>query len=178
MTGRKLLDLVEDRGRRGNVEETQVGIHRREVNGRPNVRVHQQGLQLRGEEQHAAGAVSVKERLLAQPIASQQELPPAVIPHGEGEHAAQVVEEPGALLLVEVHDHLCVRPRPKAVPPALELGAQFDEVVDLAVQDNPYRAVFIRDGLLAGREIDDRQTPARQADRPGHVMPRVVRPAV
>src|SRR5207247_8833884 len=126
----------------------------------------------RGYVSAAAGWVSVKERLLAQPIASQRELPPAVIPHGEGEHAAQVVEEPGALLLIEVHDHLCVRPRPKAVPPALELGAQFDEVVELAVQDNPYRAVFIDDGLPAGREIDERQTPARQAHRPGHVMPR------
>ena len=102
----------------------------------------------------------VEERLLSQPIAGQQESPLAAIPDRKSEHPAQVLEEPGALLLIEVHDHFRVGPRPKAVPPALELGAQFDEVVDLAVQDNPYRAVFIGNGLPARIEIDDRQTAA------------------
>ena len=87
-------------------------------------------------------------------------------------------QEPGTVLLIEVDDHLRVGPCLEAVPPGLEQSSQFDEVVYLAVQDNPHGAVLIGDGLPAGIEIDDGKAPTRQADRPGHIRPRVVWPAV
>ena len=38
-----------------------------------------------------------------------------------------------------------------------QLGTNRGKVVDLAVEDGPHRAVFVRQRLIAGREIDDAQ---------------------
>src|SRR5262245_11747595 len=45
----------------------------------------------------------------------------------------------------------------KAMAEAFELLAQLAVVVDLAVQDDPALAVLVRQGLMAGLEIDDRE---------------------
>jgi hypothetical protein len=49
---------------------------------------------------------------------------------------------------------------------ALEVGAQFEVVEDLAIEDGPDRAVFIRDRLIARRQIDDAEPRVRETDRP------------
>ena len=54
----------------------------------------------------------------------------------------------------------------KRWPRCLELGAQLDVVEDLAVEDDPDRAVFVVDRLLAAREVDDAQARVRQPDGP------------
>ncbi len=38
-----------------------------------------------------------------------------------------------------------------------QAGAQFLIIVDLAIEDDPHGTVLIRDGLVAGREIDNAQ---------------------
>src|SRR5439155_13779954 len=133
------------------------------VEADPKVLVEEERLQLRPEEERPSRDQGVEERLLSQPVAGQEELPPSLIPHGKGEHAPQVRQEPGTVLLIEVDDHLRVGPCLEAVPPGLEQSSQFDEVVYLAVQDNPHGAVLIGDGLPAGIEIDDGKAPTRQA---------------
>ena len=57
---------------------------------------------------------------------------------------------------------LCVR---NAIAVALELAAQLAVVVDLAVADQPDRAVGVAQRLLAAFEVDDRQAamPERRA---------------
>ena len=40
-----------------------------------------------------------------------------------------------------------------------EIAAQLGEVVDLAVEDDPDRAVLVVNRLMAGRQIDDAQPP-------------------
>ena len=72
----------------------------------------------------------------------------------------------GAPFLVAVNDHFGVRARPEVVPALLELGPQLLEVVDFAVEDDPDRLVGIGHRLVAAGEIDDRQPPETQADRP------------
>ncbi len=47
-----------------------------------------------------------------------------------------------------------------------ELGAQLGEVVDLAVEDDPDRAVLVGHRLIAGGEIDDAQPAVRRARCP------------
>ena len=61
-------------------------------------------------------------------------------------------------------DHLGVAVRAEAVPARLELGADVGEVVDLAVEDDPDRAVLVGERLIAGREIDDAQAAMPEAD--------------
>ena len=56
---------------------------------------------------------------------------------------------------------------------------QFGEVVDLAVEDDPHRAVFIGHGLVAvGGRIDDRKPPVAQRGGVIGVAARIVRAAV
>ena len=74
-----------------------------------------------------------------------------------------------APLLVGVDDDFGVGRRVEAVAGGLELAAQLAEVVDLAVEDDPDRAVLVVDRLVAGREVDDAQ-PAH-AERHALVHP-------
>jgi hypothetical protein len=77
-----------------------------------------------------------------------------------------------------VHDHLAVRLAAEAVlrdQAAEELAI----VVDLAVEDEPDRAVFVRKGLAGRlREVDDGQAPVAEANWAVEVHPLGVGPAV
>jgi hypothetical protein len=64
----------------------------------------------------------------------------------------------GPVVFVEVQRDLAVGFRPEAMTTCLEVAAHALEVVELAVDDDVDRAVFIRDWLVAGREVDDRQS--------------------
>jgi hypothetical protein len=52
--------------------------------------------------------VGVDQRLLAHPVARDEEPTAAAVPQGEGEHAVQVADAVDAVLLVEVRDDLGV----------------------------------------------------------------------
>ncbi|MFO0636680.1 MAG: hypothetical protein U0168_27930 [Nannocystaceae bacterium] len=47
---------------------------------------------------------------------------------------------------------------------ALQLRAQLDVVVDLAVEGDPQRTVGAGHGLRAGRQIDDREAAMAEAE--------------
>jgi hypothetical protein len=51
-------------------------------------------------------------------------------------------------------------------------------VVDLAVEDDDHRAVFVEQRLLAGGDVDDRQPPVAEADAGLDVQAALVRAAV
>ena len=84
----------------------------------------------------------------------------------------------GAPRLVGVDDDLGVAAGAEAVAERLELGAQLDVVEDLAVEDDPQRAVLVGQRLLAGRQVDDGQAGVRQAGALVAIGPELVRPAV
>ena len=121
------------------------------------------GLQLRAETEPSA-ALGVVERLDAQAVAREQELPLPRVPEREGEHAAQPLDAARPELLVEVHDDLGVGRRREAVAARHELAPQLAVVVDLAVEDDPDRAVLVGDRLLAGLEVDDGQPAHAEPD--------------
>jgi hypothetical protein len=52
-----------------------------------------------------------------------------------------------------------------------ELRLEFAMVVDLAIENNPHRTVFVRQGLVAPSKIDDRQ-PAEAKRAPGRARAR------
>ena len=63
-------------------------------------------------------------------------------------------------------------------PSGLQLGDQFLVVVDLAVEDDDDRAVFVEQRLLAGGEVDDGQPAVAEAHAGLEVQAAFVRPAV
>jgi len=136
-------------------------------------RVAEQRLRL-GREQEQPVAVPVVERLLAQPIAGEEEPARGVVPDGEGEHADEPLDACLAVDSVGVQDHLGVASRLKPAARGHELGAQLAIVVDLAVEDDPVAAGGVAHGLAPGHEIDDRQPRHPEPDVAGGVDARVV----
>src|SRR2546426_254582 len=91
---------------------------------------------LRREDQDAV-PVPVVERLLAEPVARQEESLPSRVPDREREHPPQPIHAPGALVFEEVHDGLGVASRPEPMTPRFQPGTELAVVVDLAVEDDP-----------------------------------------
>ncbi len=81
----------------------------------------QQGLQLAAEEKPVFFE-AVEQRLLAKTVAGEKQLFPPVVPNRQGEHAAEVSDAVGTVLLVEVDDGLGVAVRAEAMAAGFEVG--------------------------------------------------------
>src|SRR5439155_534712 len=150
---------AEDRERRRDRVEGEERLERIEVDFASGQRA-----QLGGERQ-ADALRSVVERLDPEAVARQDEPTLPTIPDRDSEHAPQPLGKSVAQLLVEVHEHLRVALRAEPMARALQLGAQLPVVVELAVLDDVHGAVLVRERLVAGLEVDDREPPRRQPDR-------------
>ncbi len=122
--------------------------------------------------------VQVVERLLSEVIARSEQAATLHVPQHEREHAAQAMEQPVAVALVQRDDDLAVAVRQKCVAVALELAAQLAVVVDLPVADQEDRAVGVVQRLLAAREIDDRQAAVAERRELVVIDPFAVRAAM
>ena len=162
---RKLPGILENRQRGRDEHESKVGVERFEVDLPRKARLADERLEL-GAEREASSRRAVVERLDPEAIAREHEPALAAVPESYGEHPAQPVDKAGTVLLVEVHEHLGVALRGKPMTLGLQLRPLFPVVVDLAVLDDPDRAVFVADGLVAAGEVDDRQAPSGQTDVP------------
>ncbi len=68
------------------------------------------------------------------------------------------------MLLVEVDEHLRVAVSREGVTGPLEVVPELAVVVELAVLDDLDAAVLVADWLVAGLEVDDRETARGEAD--------------
>jgi hypothetical protein len=159
VAGRQLAHLAEDRERRRHRVEREERLERVEV----DLAARQRAQLRRESELVAAGAVV--ERLDPEAVAREHEPLPRRVPERDCEHAAQPSREVEAPLLVAVDEHLGVAVRREAMAVALEPVAQLGVVVDLAVLDDVDRLVLVRERLVAGVEVDDRESPRGQSDR-------------
>ena len=69
-----------------------------------------------------------------------------------------------AVFLVEMNDGFGVALGAITVATSDQMLAQRPVIVDLAVEDDPDRTVFIADGLMAGGKVDDAKAAHAQAD--------------
>ena len=155
MTRRKAPDTGEEGTRRRDVTKREIRRNRARIRVTRNVGVDEHPFDLAGEHERVPGG-PVVERLLAEPIARQDQAFSAGIPHREREHA---LEPAGQLFrrafLGQVGDHLRVASGCESVATALETAPELAEVVDLAVEDNADRPVLGRDRGIAVLEVDD-----------------------
>ena len=100
---RQFADALPDCPRVGHVLVGQVFIKGLRVDVPRHAGDLQDALQLAGEEQ-PAGLVAIDQRLLAQPIAGQEEKAALGVPEGEGEHAVQQADHFRAFILVEMDE--------------------------------------------------------------------------
>ena len=83
-----------------------------------------------------------------------------------------------APLFVGMDDGFGVTARAVPVTAALQIAADIGVVVDLAVEDDPDRPVFVRRRLLAGAQIDDAEAAVGKGGVCVEVQARLVGPAV
>ena len=133
----------------------------------------EQGLGLGGEAEVAA-EVRKEERPDAEAVTGEEELAPLAVPDGKRKVPVQAQEELGTPLLVGVSDHLGVRAGRKGVTEPLQLLAELDVVVELAVLHDPEAAALVGEWLVAALEIDDRESCARHPEAVVEVEPRPV----
>ncbi len=108
------------------------------------------------------------------------------IPDREGEHPAQLLEALRALLLVEVDDDFRVGVGAEPVPLRDERRAKLLEIVNLAVEDDPDRAVLVRERLVPLGQVNDAQPAVAESDAARSALdfeiaemePRVIGPAM
>ena len=136
MSRQKLPRASEDRRRRGHVKVAEIrggGLH---VERGVESGSGPQRSQLRGEA-HVSRLGVDEQRLDAQAVADQRELPALRVPHGHGEHADELLDrrlDPPALERGE--DHLAVTVAAEGGAHARELSPQLAVVEHLAVEDH------------------------------------------
>src|SRR5581483_967573 len=102
----------------------------------------------------------------------------APVPDNKGKHAAELRDHVLTVFLPGVNDGLGVRSRPETVPAGEQIIAQFGEIVNFTIEDDPYGAVLVRQRLMAAREIDDTQTVECQPDRAIDILTEIIRAAM
>ena len=109
MSRGQLVDALQDRPGSWHVAVAQVMIERQGIEPAryDALGQGQQGLQLAGEDQ-APAIVAIDQRLLAQPVAGQDQRAAGCVPDRQREHPAQQREHPRSLVLVEVNEDLGV----------------------------------------------------------------------
>src|SRR5690606_4527054 len=90
-----------------------------------------------------SGRTGPVQRLDAESVACENELPTVGIPDGEPEHAAKVLYAIDVILFIKVHDRFGVRTTGERVSTLLQVPPQLTEVVDLTVRDHMHRPVLI-----------------------------------
>ena len=164
MTRRQFQDAFEESLRRGRGQECKEMIEGLVVHGPRQPGVGQQALYLRGKKKRVRRECII-ERLHTQSVARQKQASLALVPDGEGEHAAHALHAFHAILLIKMDDHFGIRVRPETVSARLQLGAEFGKIVGLAIVGNPNCAVLIAEWLPPGRrKVDDGESSVCQAD--------------
>ena len=82
------------------------------------------------------------------------------------------------MLFVEMDERFGVTVRFEAVPAFFQACAQLEVIIDLAVEDDVNRSVFVRDRLVAAGQINDAEPPNRQTNAGLDEVAFVIRPAV
>jgi hypothetical protein len=77
-----------------------------------------------------------------------------------------------------MNDDFCIAMGVEVVATSFEFGSQLGKVINLAIEDRPYRLVFVVNGLLTAGYVDDAEPAHAQADRSTNVKTLVVRSAV
>src|SRR3990172_4145552 len=117
-----------------------------------------------GPEDQLLPYEGVVERLDPETIAGEEQLSRRGVPDRERKHPVEVADTVGTELLVGVDHDLGVG---AGLEPMSQLRKEVTKalvVVDLAVEDDPDRAVFVSDGLMAALDVYDGEPPRGETD--------------
>src|SRR5262249_13333777 len=154
MPRHELADACEHRASLAGIPEGEIPGQQRFFELRRNRGMLEQRLHLACEGEEPAVPIVV-ERLLAEPVARDEEAARVLVPEREGEHAAKTLHAIGAVLLVRMDDRLAVRPGLISMAGGFHARTQRGVIKNLAIVDQPEIAFFIRHRLMPARHVDD-----------------------
>ena len=132
-----------------------------EVHGRPAPGELGDELDLGTEIEAAVRLAHQVDRLFAEPVAGQQQRFVRLVEQGEAPHPFGPVERRPAIAIQELDQHLGVAGRCEGDAGFGEVLAQFEIVVDLAIEGDDPAAVPVR-LVSALVEVDDGEAPVQQ----------------
>ena len=97
------------------------------------------------------------------------------VPDSQSEHAIEMIEDLFPPLLITMDNHFRVGARPEDVSSLFEFRTQFLEVINLAVQDDPYLLLRVGHRLVPAGQIDNRQPPKAEPNRAVKIVSLVIR---
>src|SRR5690349_5960174 len=104
----------------------------------------------------------VEEWFFAETIAGGEQFAAALMVDGKRKHAFETLDAGGSKFLERVHNGFSVRVGLEAMTARDEIAPECAMVVDLAVEDDPASAIFVRQRLRSTRAIDDGQPSMSQ----------------
>jgi hypothetical protein len=175
VTRQKGSDTAVDRPWCRDVSEGEKQIPRFEVNVARNVRIGKNRFDLAGENEFAFD-LCVKERLDAEAIPHEDEIPGAFVPEGKSEHSDQIVPTGSAFPRVRREDYLGIGSTSETFACALHFPTELKEVENLAVIRNPELLVWTAHRLMSRcGKVEDAQAPVSQCDVATHTYSAIVR---
>src|SRR5437899_2496671 len=161
MPGRQFMDAVKGCERIRNITKVEeieqpIGINVCECG-----LSSEKGLDFRAKQKTSL-VERIVQRLFAEAIACQQQTLAVFIPQPESKHSPKMVNTIRTVVLIEVHDHLSVTVCIELVTASFQLVSEFGEIVDFAIENDPDAAIFVVDGLMPGRQIDNAKPPHAQ----------------
>ena len=179
--GQQGLDSLEAGHRAGHAEEGEGVVDAAAVGAGVDHAGGQQSLDLRGEQEPLAGRGLLPgpiERADAEAVAAQDESLSLLVPQGNGELAAQVLEHPLLVVLPGVRDDFGVAVGAELVAAPCQAGPGLGVVEQLAVEDDVHAVVLVADGLAAVEQPDDAEAARGEAEAGLFEIPILVRAAV
>jgi hypothetical protein len=131
-----------------------------------------------GSEQNPVWLAGNVERLLTQAVARQDKPGASGIPQRDSKHSTKTREEVEALFFIKVNDDFSIRIASENVSAGFELGAEFLEVIYLAVTHGPHGLVLVGNGLVPAFEINDAEAAHADCYSIGTIVPMIVRSPV
>ena len=178
MAGGELADAGEHALRRDARPQREGLVEAAGIEGARDRRIGREDRLHLACEQQATAVLAQVERADAGPVAAEDQAPFGRHPQRQRPLALQALESGLAPGTPGLHDHFGVAARAEAMAERRQLGPQFDIVEDLAVEDDPRRAVDIGQRLPAAIPVDDRQAGMGKACPRIAIEPLLVRAAM
>jgi len=134
VTRGQLLNAFDERARAGNVVQGQIVVQRAEVEAPIDLRMREDGFQLRAEVELAVAPMKI-ERLDSQAVARNDQALVAFRPDRQRKHSVEALKAIGVPLEKSLENYFGIAVGFEPVAARLQLRAQLAVVVDFAIED-------------------------------------------
>ena len=136
------MNALEDGVRRGSKAISKEQVQRDRVDSRGSLESSRHTPHLGGKA-HATVVDRVIDKFDTEPVSCQQKAATWSVPDCQAKHSIQTVENILTPLLVAMDNHFGVATCQKSVSKRFEIVAEFGKIVNLAVEDDPDRALAV-----------------------------------